>query len=134
MSEESNKNDNKTTEYLDPETKKFKEGNPGGGRPKGAGISITTEIKKKLGEIPEGQKATYLQLLINRIMKQAIQDGDQQMITKIWNYVDGMPKQPLEHSGEIDTILRVELTKINENNTTPETIGNDGGQPQIPSN
>lgn len=62
------------------------------GRPKGS-VSITTEIKKKLEEIPEGQKATYLQLLINRIMKQAIQDGDQQMITRIWNYVDGMPKQ-----------------------------------------
>jgi len=67
-------------------------GNPNG-RPPGSGISITTEIKKKLEEVPEGQKATYLQLLINRIMKQAIQDGDQQMITRIWNYVDGMPKQ-----------------------------------------
>ena len=61
------------------------------GRPKGSGISITTEIKKKLAEIPEGQKATYLQLLISRIMKQAIQDGDQQMIKQIWNYVDGLP-------------------------------------------
>jgi hypothetical protein len=61
------------------------------GRPKGSGISITTEIKKKLAEIPEGQKVTYLQLLISRIMKQAIQDGDQQMIKQIWNYVDGLP-------------------------------------------
>ena len=83
-------------------------GNPNG-RPKGSGISITTEIKKKLEEVPEGQKATYLQLLINRIMKQAIQDGDQQMITKIWNYVDGMPKQPLEHSGEIENKYILEI-------------------------
>ena len=63
------------------------------GRTPGTGISITTAIKKKLAEIPEGQKATYLELLINRIFKQAIQDGDQQMIKNIWNYVDGMPKQ-----------------------------------------
>ena len=79
------------------------------GRPKGAGISITTEIKKKLDEVPEGQKATYLQLLIARILKQAITDGDQQMITKIWNYVDGMPPQTLKHSGEI--IEKVKIYK-----------------------
>ena len=100
MGENTIKNDTKTTEYLDPKTKKFKEGNPGGGRPKGSGISITTEIKKKLNEVPEGQKATYLELLINRIFKQAIQDGNEQMIKQIWNYVDGMPKQTTELQGE----------------------------------
>lgn len=63
------------------------------GRPKGSGISITTEIKRKLEEIPKGQKATYLELLINRIFKQAIQEGDNQMIKNIWNYIDGMPQQ-----------------------------------------
>lgn len=78
-------------------------GNPNG-RPPGSGISITTEIKKKLDETPEGQKATYLQLLINRIMKQAIQDGDQQMITKIWNYVDGMPKQSIDATSNGETL------------------------------
>ncbi len=39
MTDETIKNENKTRadEYLDPETKKFKEGNPGGpGRPKGS--------------------------------------------------------------------------------------------------
>lgn len=91
MAEDTIKNEEKR--YTDPKTGKFVEGNPGGGRPKGSGISITTEIKKKLEEIPEGQKATYLELLINRIMKQAIQNGDQQMIKNIWNYIDGMPKQ-----------------------------------------
>ena len=65
-------------------------GNPNG-RPKGSGISITTEIKRKLAEVPEGQKATYLQLLINRILKQAIQDGDSRMIELIWKYTDGSP-------------------------------------------
>jgi hypothetical protein len=68
-------------------------GNPNG-RPKGSGISITTEIKRKLEEVPEGQKSTYLELLINRILKQAIQDGDTQMIKQVWAYIDGMPVQP----------------------------------------
>ena len=78
-------------------------GNPNG-RPKGSGLSITTEIKKKLEECPSGQKATYLQLLINRIMKQAIQDGDNNMITKIWNYVDGMPKQSTDFTSDGEKI------------------------------
>jgi len=73
------------------------------GRPKGAGISITTEIKRKLEEKPEGQdKATYLQLLIKRILKKAVIDGDTTTIKQIWNYIDGMPKQAIEHSGQIN--------------------------------
>lgn len=77
------------------------------GRPKGSGISITTEIKKKLEEVHPTAKATYLQLLINRIFKQAIQDGDQQMIKNIWNYVDGMPIQrnKLEMTDDLSDIL-----------------------------
>jgi hypothetical protein len=120
MVDDTIKNDRKSTDYLDPETKKFKEGNPGGGRPKGSGISITTEVKKKLEEIPEGQKATYLQLLISRIMKQAISEGDQQMITRIWNYVDGMPKQTnvLEGSEENPLVI------IKANGDTPFKLAN----------
>lgn len=99
----------KTTEKTDEKQKPwlFKKGQSGNpnGRPKGSGISITTEIKKKLEESPEGQKATYLELLINRIFKQAIQDGDQQMIKNIWNYVDGMPTQKTELSGDPDNPL-----------------------------
>jgi hypothetical protein len=89
-------------------------GNPNG-RPPGSGISITTEIKKKLEECPEGQKATYLQLLINRILKQAIQEGDQQMIAKIWNYVDGMPRESVEVNGSFDlktVIGNIELPPV----------------------
>ena len=79
--------------YTDPKTGKFIKGNPGGGRIVGSGISITTEIKRKLDEIPEGGKATNLQLLLDVILDQALRKRDQAMITKIWNYIDGMPKQ-----------------------------------------
>jgi len=103
--------------YTDPETGKFKEGNPGGGRPKGSGISITTELKRKLKECPEGQKSTYLQLLIQRIVKQAIQDGDQQMIKNIWNYVDGLPKQTIDHGLQKNIEkIKVEINRGTENN------------------
>jgi len=66
-------------------------GNPNG-RPKGAGISITTAIKRELEKIPEGQKATYLDLLVKKILKKGIIDGDNQTQKNIWNYVDGLPE------------------------------------------
>ena len=54
-------------------------------------ISITTEIKKKLHEIPEGQQKTYLELLVNRIIKQAVVDGNEEMIMQIWDYIYSPP-------------------------------------------
>ena len=75
--------------------KKGQSGNPAG-RPKGSGLSITTEIKRELDKIPQGQKATNLQLLIKKILKLAIEEDDKVMIKNIWNYVDGLPKQSTE--------------------------------------
>ena len=54
-------------------------------------ISITAEIKKKLHEIPEGQQKTYLELLVNRIIKQAVVDGNEEMIKQIWDYIYSPP-------------------------------------------
>lgn len=69
--------------------KKGESGNPAG-RPVGS-VSITAEIKRKLQEIPDGQQKSYLELLINRILKQAVVDGNEQMIKQIWSYIDGPP-------------------------------------------
>lgn len=84
-------------------------GNPAG-RPKGS-VSIVTEIKRRLEEIPEGQKKTYLELLVDRIMKSAIAEGNDQQIKNILNYVDGMPKQSVDvtSNGENITDVRVEI-------------------------
>lgn len=78
--------------YTDPTTGKFIEGNPGGGRPKGS-VSVVSKIKAKLNKIPKGKKHSYLSMLVERIFKKAIEDGDEQMIKLICQYVDGMPKQ-----------------------------------------
>lgn len=80
--------------------KKGQSGNPNG-RPKGS-PSIIARIKKELAKIPSGQKITYLEILVKMILKKAIVDGDKEMIKLIWNYVDGMPKQALEHIGDED--------------------------------
>jgi hypothetical protein len=96
-------------------------GNPNG-RPKGSGISITTAIKNELKKIPPGQdKATYLDLLVKRIMKKAIQEGDQQTIKQMWNYVDGMPMQTTDittNGKEITTVQAFNYVNPNTNNST----------------
>ena len=93
------------------------------GRPKGSGISITTEIKNKLKDIPDNQKKSYLELLIDRIMKQAIADGDQQMIKQIWNYVDGMPKQSIEHTGSVPVTDILSKDNAEESHSNKEESG-----------
>lgn len=82
----------------------FAEGNPGGpGRPV---FSLITMLKSELQKCPEGQdKKTYADLLIQIILKKAIQDGDDQQIKNILQYVDGMPKASLDIMGEIKTAL-----------------------------
>jgi len=66
-------------------------GNPNG-RPKGT-ISITTRIKQELQKCAKDSEKSYLDILIERILYKALQEGDKDMIKAIWSYVDGLPKQ-----------------------------------------
>lgn len=86
-------------------------GNPTG-RPSGC-VSITAEIKKKLQEVPEGQQKSYLELLINRILKQAVVDGNEQMIKQIWSYIDGTPR-PAENPEIPAPIVHINLLNKND--------------------
>jgi len=85
-------------------------GNPTG-RPTGC-VSITAEIKKKLQEVPDGQQKSYLELLINRILKQAVVDGNEQMIKQIWSYIDGTPR-PAENPEPVAPIVHINLLNKN---------------------
>lgn len=85
---------------------KGQSGNPAG-RPPGS-VSITAEIKKKLQEIPDGQQKSYLELLINRILKQAVVDGNEQMIKQIWSYIDGTPR-PAENPEPVVPVVNIAL-------------------------
>jgi len=78
-----------------PVEHQFKKGQSG--NPKGApkGLSITALVREALEEIPEGQKETAKNLLVKRILKKAIGDGDAKMIEKVWAYTDGQPPQTL---------------------------------------
>ena len=72
------------------------------GKPVGAGIgfSITRLVKEELLKIPDkAEGETYASLLIKKILIKAINDGDSSMIGKIWEYMDGKPKQSIELEG-----------------------------------
>lgn len=90
---------------------KGQSGNPAG-RPPGS-VSITAEIKRKLQEVPEGQQKSYLELLINRILKQAVVDGNEQMIKQIWSYIDGPPRQA-EDPELVAPVVHINLLNKND--------------------
>lgn len=101
MTEEQNKNETKTKAnvYLDPKTKKFKAGNPGGGRPK------ETEAQKAAKKIRKQAIAEYIEELskalkdISPVLIDLALNGEPaerlRAISEINNRVIGAPKQTI---------------------------------------
>jgi len=71
------------------------------GRPK-KGITITDIMQEYLkGDYAVGEKKIKrIQLFVAKAFNMAMK-GDVGAIRLIWNYVDGMPVQKLEHGGEL---------------------------------
>ena len=99
MTEDTNKNEKKTKAeaYLDPKTGLFKEGNPGGGRPKGSLslVSILKEELMKLTPATNEEKRTFAEEFVREILKKVFVEKDVRMMIEVMNRVDGMPKQTI---------------------------------------
>ncbi len=92
--------------------KKGYSGNPDG-KPEGA-FSLLSILRAELQKVPEEykkDKKTYADLIIKRMLADAIKKGDDQKIKLIWNYIEGMPKQNIE----VDNPAQTEAIKSLEN-------------------
>jgi hypothetical protein len=76
-------------------------GNPAG-RPKGT-FSLVGMLKEKLEEVSHPSRKKYAELLIDTIINKAIERKDVRMITDILNRVDGMPKQSIDLTADLET-------------------------------
>lgn len=90
-------------------------GNPDG-RP---AFSLLSILKAELQRCPEGQdKKTYADLIIKRMLADAIKKGDDAKIKLIWNYIEGMPPQDIKTTGELRIVEAPKevIEKLNESN------------------
>lgn len=104
-------------------TKKGAAANPNGRPPKG--YSITEMMKEMLSSKPE-VKETLGKVIIKKAL-----EGDITAIKTVWQYMDGMPKQSIELSGDEDNPIRVEVSD------TLKKIygsGNDKSTGELPEN
>lgn len=81
-------------------------GNPNG-RPKGS-ISLAELVKKELELVPKGEKKSFAELLIAKVMDMALK-GNFQAIKLIWSYVDGLPRQTIETNEETPLLILDDL-------------------------
>lgn len=110
--------------------KKGQSGNPNG-RPKGA-KGLTTLLREALQKMEAGNGEPYDALLVKRVLKMAISDGNEQMIKLCFNYIDGMPKQITELTGKDGKDLfeasdRIKELAKNLNEVYREGISDGGG-------
>jgi hypothetical protein len=83
------------------------------GRPEGS-VSIVEGIRRKLLEVEPGTKKQYLELFLSSYFKNAIKDGDNNLMRDMINRVDGMPTQENKLSGSVELKGLVGLETTNE--------------------
>ncbi len=125
--EETKENDNKTAEdYLDPTTKKFKKGNPGGGRPKDTPQSKI--VKKAIKELVIEYKQGLAEALpfIRPVLVQKASEGDIQAIKEVNDRVMGKSPQSTDITSGGDKIvmpilgLETKTPDVSENDSNTE--------------
>ena len=96
----------------DAKTGRFVPGMRGGpGRPPKS-ISITNEIKQKLAKTEKGYTRTNLHRIVNKIFNKALNDDNPVLLTKIWNYIDGLPEARTKV--DIDTNVNIKLVNYKQ--------------------
>lgn len=79
------------------------------GAPKGPRLNLTSLLKEKLEETPEGSKKTYKEIFIKKLLHKALVEGDNHSLKLIINYVDGLPEVKI---GEQEHPLKILVEMI----------------------
>ena len=110
MSEETKQNPQTSGKPVERDEKgQFVEGHEKLGGSTVGSISLTTVVKRKLKEMSPDGKREAIEVLADNIIQDAL-DSSEKMKKLIWNYLDGMPKQSIEHDVSAETLE--ELTEF----------------------
>ena len=104
-------------------TKLWKKGEPSPnpeGRPKGS-FSLVTLLREEIQKAPEGQKQTYAEAFLKKMLHKAIIEGDHASQRLIMNYLEGLPIMKIGGDGTpVRVIIEKEIADKNVN-TSAET-------------
>lgn len=79
------------------------------GRPP-KGYSITEMMRNMLSSDPEVKQS------LGKVIIAKALEGDTTAIKTVWQYMDGMPMQPIKHSGDEDNPIKLVIEDYTENN------------------
>ena len=65
------------------------------GRPVGS-FSLTEMLRREIQKVPEGQKLSYAEAFLRKMLSKAINEGDHASQRLIMNFLEGLPKQPID--------------------------------------
>lgn len=75
------------------------------GRPKGA-KNLNTKLKDLLQNLAPSSEKTYEDLLIDRILVEAIQNGNSKVLIHLWDQLCGRPSQRIDMTSNGETVLQ----------------------------
>ena len=75
----------------------------GTGRPLGA-KNFNTKVQEALEAIADGNATSYEELLIKKVIRKCVVDGDTRMIIHLWDQLNGKPMQ------RVATVVKGEIT------------------------
>lgn len=69
------------------------------GKPKGL-KNLTTKVKEALLKLSNVEGKTFEDLLVDRILVESIQNGNNKILNHLWDHIDGRPMQKIDMTSD----------------------------------